>query len=291
MARRRPPTVHGVCVVDKPAGITSHDVVAMLRRRLGERRIGHAGTLDPGATGVLVVGVGHATRLLAFTGDTKTYTAQVVFGAETDTLDADGEITVRHDMETVDIDEVRRCIAEHLIGTVMQVPPMVSARRVDGRRLHEIAREGGVVEREARAVTVSRFDVVPTHDPLVIDISVDCSTGTYVRTLAADLGVLMGGGAYLRALRRTAVGTFDEQRAAPPDECSLLDIGTAVEALKRWDVDASVASQVRHGAVLAAPAEVGPWAVFHGGTLLAVYDAHGDGRAKPSVVLPVEQER
>lgn len=286
MARRRPPTVHGVCIVDKPAGVTSHDVVGMLRRRFSERRIGHAGTLDPGATGVLVIGVGHATRLLAYTGDVKTYTAEVVFGSETDTLDADGTVTAHHEMAPIDIDQVRHVVATSLTGTVMQVPPMVSARRVDGRRLHDIAREGREVEREARPITVRRFDVEPTTDPYVVAISVDCSTGTYVRTLAADLGALMGGGAHLRKLRRTAVGTFGESRAGHPDTCELHDISTAVEGLQRWEVDDATAGRVRNGAVLEAPLGDGPWAVVCAGELLAVYEAHTAGRVKPSVVLP-----
>ena len=223
MARRRPPTVHGLAVVDKPAGVTSHDVVAMLRRRLGERRVGHAGTLDPDATGVLLVGVGNVTRLLRFlTALGKTYTAEVVFGTETHTLDAAGEVTATHDMAGLTEQQVRDAVRLHLTGPIMQVPPMVSALKVDGRRLHELAREGVEVEREARPVTVHRFDVWPTADPLVYRIEVVCSSGTYIRSLAADLGRLVGGGAHLRALRRTACGSFDETQAASPDDAELL---------------------------------------------------------------------
>ena len=153
-------------MVDKPAGATSHDVVAQLRRRLGERRMGHSGTLDPDATGVLLVGVGSLTRALRFLTDLpKTYTGEVVLGVETSTLDASGEVTARHDMGGITIDAVRAAVAEHLTGTVVQVPPMVSARRVGGRRLHELAREGVEVEREARPVTVHRFDVRPDAGP------------------------------------------------------------------------------------------------------------------------------
>jgi tRNA pseudouridine55 synthase len=171
--------VHGLAVVDKPAGVTSHDVVAMLRRRLGERRVGHAGTLDPDATGVLLVGVGNVTRLLRFlTALGKTYTAEVVFGTETHTLDAAGEVTATHDMAGLTEQQVRDAVRLHLTGPIMQVPPMVSALKVDGRRLHELAREGVEVEREARPVTVHRFDVWPTADPLVYRIEVVCSSGT-----------------------------------------------------------------------------------------------------------------
>src|SRR5215218_9811166 len=132
MARRRPASVHGLAVVDKPAGVTSHDVVGMMRRHLGERRVGHAGTLDPDATGVLLVGVGNVTRLLRFlTALGKTYTAEVVLGVETSTLDAAGDVTATHDMSTVTADQVRTAVADHLVGPILQIPPMVSALKVD----------------------------------------------------------------------------------------------------------------------------------------------------------------
>ena len=137
MARRKPALVHGLAVVDKPAGVTSHDVVGMLRRHFHERRVGHAGTLDPDATGVLLVGVGNATRLLRFlTALGKTYTAEVVLGVETSTLDDSGEITARHDMPGITLQQVRDVVTAHLTGPIMQVPPMVSALKVDGKRLH-----------------------------------------------------------------------------------------------------------------------------------------------------------
>src|SRR3954447_204648 len=205
MARRRPPTVHGLVVVDKPAGVTSHDVVGVLRRRLGERRIGHAGTLDPDATGVLLVGVGKVTRVLRFlTALGKRYEGEVVFGTTTSTLDAAGEVTGTFAMDLT-VDMVRTAAAG-LTGPILQVPPMVSALKVDGRRLHELAREGIEVEREARPVTVHELGVTPTADPLVYAVEVHCSSGTYIRTIAADLGERLGGGAHLRNLRRTAVG-------------------------------------------------------------------------------------
>ena len=189
MARqRRPPTTHGLAIVDKPAGVTSHDVVDMLRRRFGERQVGHSGTLDPDATGVLLVGVGKVTKLLRFlTVLGKTYTAEVVLGTETSTLDAAGEVTATHDMSATSVGDARR-VAEHLTGDILQVPPMVSAVKVGGKRLHELARAGIEVEREPRPVTVHRFDVSAGAEPGVLAIEVQCSSGTYVRTLAADLG-------------------------------------------------------------------------------------------------------
>lgn len=288
MARRRPATVHGVAVVDKPAGVTSHDVVAMLRRRFGERQVGHAGTLDPDATGVLVVAVGMATRLLRFVGDSrKAYQGEVVLGVETDTLDAAGNVTATHEMQAVTVDDARRVVATHLLGPIEQIPPMVSAIRVDGRRLHELAREGVEVERAPRPVTIHRFDVDDGSQPGVLRIDVECSSGTYVRTLAADLGRLLGGGAHLRALRRTAVGAFTLAEAGSPDECELLPVEAAVRSLERVDVDADVAALIANGRVLAAWSGSGPWAV-HGpdGTLLAVYEVFRGGQAKPAVVLP-----
>jgi len=291
---RRPPTVHGIAVVDKPAGVTSHDVVGMLRRRWHERRVGHAGTLDPGATGVLVVGVGNATRLLRFvTEGVKRYTGEVVLGIETDSLDADGAVTAQHDVGPIDLDAVRALVAERFTGDIAQVPPMVSALRVDGKRLHELAREGIEVERAARPVTVHRFDVTGAADDAgrpVLSIDVECSAGTYIRSLAADLGTALGAGAHLRNLRRTAVMPFTIDEAAPPDECELLPISAAARGLARVVVDDETAAKVAVGAVLDrfdGFDGAGPWAMMSvDGDLLAVYEPHRPGTAKPAVVLP-----
>ena len=276
----------GFAVVDKQAGWTSHDVVARARKVLGERRVGHAGTLDPDATGVLLLGVGRATRLLRFlTALPKTYTGEVVFGRETSTLDSSGETTAVHTMD-VDLAQVVAAAAT-LTGPIMQVPPMVSALKVDGRRLHELAREGVEVEREPRPVTVHRFDVDSTSDPLVYRVEVECSSGTYVRTLAADLGHALGGGAHLRALRRTAVGSFTEAEAAVVESLVLQPAAVALRDFPASVVDAEVARAVGHGKVLARDTigaqGDGPWAVVdEHGALLAVYEA----TAKPEVVKP-----
>ena len=287
MARRRPPTVHGVLVVDKPAGVTSHDVVAMVRRRFGERRVGHAGTLDPDATGVLVVALGAATRLIRYIGDTtKVYSGEIVFGTETDTLDASGTVTATHPMGPIDIDEVRRMVAARFIGDIEQIPPMVSALKVDGRRLHELARQGIEVERRPRPVTVYSFEVAPGPTPDVVIAEIACSAGTYIRSLAADLGRALGGGAHLRGLRRLAVGSFTVAAAAPVDEAELLPVEVAVGGLTRVVVDDEQAGHVAHGRILDRFAGQGPWAVFSpSGDLLAVYVDHGTDRAKPEVVL------
>ena len=288
MARRRPATTHGLCVVDKPAGVTSHDVVGMLRRRFHERQVGHAGTLDPDATGVLVVAIGMTTKLLRFIEQTdKRYIGEVVLGAETSTLDAAGEITATHDMRAVTLTDARRVVAAHLTGDIEQIPPMVSAIRVGGRRLHELAREGIEVEREPRAVRISSFTVDDGPEPGVFRIDVTCSAGTYVRTLAADLGHHLGGGAHLRNLRRTAVGEYTLADAGTPDECELLPVETAVRSLPSVIVDPATRALVANGRVLPRFDGDGPWALFdEHGTVLAVYEAFRVDEAKPSVVLP-----
>ncbi|MEL7208949.1 MAG: tRNA pseudouridine(55) synthase TruB, partial [Actinomycetota bacterium] len=197
----------GIAVVDKAAGMTSHDVVGRARKVLHTRKVGHSGTLDPGATGVLLLGVGPATRLLRFLTDLpKTYTTEIVLGVETDTLDDSGETTARHDM-AVDPAQVIET-ARTLTGDIEQVPPMVSAVKIDGRRLHELAREGKEVDRPPRPVTVHRFDTEPTDDPLVYRATVECSSGTYVRTLAegADAGAAQVAQVRSPTERRAQVG-------------------------------------------------------------------------------------
>jgi tRNA pseudouridine55 synthase len=288
MARRKPATTHGIAIVDKPAGVTSHDVVGMLRRRFNERQVGHAGTLDPDATGVLVIAVGKATRLLRFIEKTrKEYVGEVVLGTSTSTLDSSGDVTGEFDMSSVTVDDARRVVAEHLMGDIEQIPPMVSAIRVDGRRLHELAREGIEVERAPRPVTIHRFDVAEGPALGVLQVDVECSAGTYIRTLAADLGELLGGGAHLRNLRRTSVGAFGIGEAAPPDECELQSVATAVRSLDRVTVDEATAGLIGNGRVLDRWPGAGPWAVFsEDGSLLAVYEVFRNGEAKPAVVLP-----
>jgi len=289
MARRKKPaTTHGIAVVDKPSGITSHDVVAMLRRRFDERQVGHGGTLDPSATGVLVVAVGKATKLLRFVEKTrKAYVGEIVFGTETDSLDADGEVTATHDMGEVSLAAAQAAVDAHLLGDIEQIPPMVSAIRIDGKRLHELARDGIEVDRPPRPVNIASFTLMPTDEPDVLLAAVECSPGTYIRTLAADLGHLLGGGAHLRNLRRTAVGRFTLGEAAGPDECALLPVEEAVRTLDRVDISGAVDDLVSNGRVLPAWSGDGPWALFRpDGTLAAVYERRSDTEAKPMVVVP-----
>ena len=288
MAKRRPPTVHGLALIDKPAGMTIHDVVSKLRKLFNERRIGHAGTLDPDATGVMVVGVGYVTRLMQFlSGMDKTYTCEVVFGSETNTLDDSGIVTATYAMGDLSLDAVREAAAK-LTGQIMQVPPMVSALKVDGKRLHELAREGIEVERKPRPVTVYAFEVHSVHmenGVTIASIEVRCSSGTYVRTLAADLGTLLGGGAHLRNLRRTTVGDFTLADCTSIEDAKLLQPIAALRSMTRVVVDTEAAAKVRHGRSFPAWPGEAPWAVVdEAGALLAVYEQDGPN-AKPSVVL------
>lgn len=293
----------GFLLVDKPGGWTSHDVVARCRRLLGERRIGHAGTLDPMATGLLVLGLGRATRLLRFVQDLpKTYLAVAVLGVATDTLDADGAVLDREPMPVGEA-EVRR-VAERFVGRIFQVPPMVSARRVEGRRLYELAREGKEVARDARQVEVYSLDLVdfaPSDYPEVT-LRVRCSVGTYVRTLADDLARAMGGRAHLSSLRRLSAGSLRVEEAHTPAEVEaaaagrlaeawLLEPAAALRDLPAVRVDAATAEAVAHGAVFPAPllgvdpAVPGPHRVLDGaGRLLAVYRVEGRA-ARPEVVM------
>lgn len=280
-------------VVDKPAGPTSHDIVASCRRVFGQRRVGHAGTLDPDATGVLLVGLGRATRLLRWvTLLPKSYEGEVVIGVETSTLDAAGEVVATHEMGGLSVDAVQAA-ALGFVGDIDQIPPMVSAVKVGGRRLHEMARAGETVERAPRRVTVTRFEVTGEPEPGVFAVSVDCSSGTYVRTLAADLGHALGGGAHLRNLRRTAIGGFTVHDAVGLDDlaadpqAAVLAPAAAVAHLDTVMVAPEVAARVAVGAVLDQVGDgEGPWAVVDAeGRLLAVYELRPDGRCQPAVVL------
>jgi len=282
----------GVAVIDKEAGWTSHDVVAKARGVFGTRKVGHAGTLDPDATGVLVLGVGRATRLLRFlTPLTKQYVGELVLGVETTTLDASGDVTAVHDMSRVAPREVAQA-ASGFVGQIMQVPPMVSAVRVGGRRLHELARQGLEVEREAREVSVYELAVAPVDAASgVYRIEVSCSSGTYIRSLAADIGSALGGGGHLRALRRVAIGSFSVEQARPVTAPELLSMADALRDYSSVSVGEALGRRVGDGQVLAAGelavAGDGPWAVLGPqGQLLAVYEAHRPGVVKPAVVIP-----
>lgn len=285
--------IDGLAVVDKPAGWTSHDVVDRCRRTFGQRRVGHSGTLDPDAMGVLLVGLGRVTRLLRFLSDLpKAYTGEIVLGTATSTLDDSGDVVGEWDMSGVGAHEVRGA-AKRFVGEILQVPPMVSSVKVGGRRLHELARRGMEVERQARRAVVNRFDVEPATEACVYRIEVECSSGTYVRTLAADVGTALGGGAHLRNLRRTAIGSFTLAEARPLEGLATADVLPPVEAVRHYPrlvASGDMIGAVAHGRVLSVDilgaAGPGPWAVVdEAGNLLALYESHGAGVAKPVVVL------
>ncbi|WP_448629693.1 tRNA pseudouridine(55) synthase TruB [Cellulomonas soli] len=241
-AQRRPTAADGLVVVDKPQGWTSHDVVARMRRLAGTRKVGHAGTLDPMATGVLVLGIGRATRLLTYVvGADKEYTATIRLGQATTTDDAEGELLASVGAAGVSLDKVRAAV-QSLTGPILQVPSAVSAIKVDGQRAYARVRAGEDVELAERPVTVARFDVHQGRPGaaqdgttvLDVDVTVVCSSGTYIRALARDLGRSLGVGGHLTALRRTRVGGYAlehaadlEELAQTPDDVPLAVLGLA----------------------------------------------------------------
>lgn len=281
----------GVVVIDKPTGWTSHDVVARIRRLAQTRRVGHAGTLDPMATGVLVVGVGRATRLLGhLQAADKEYLATIRLGESTDSDDADGEVTSVVDASTLTPECVLDAI-ESFVGDIQQVPSAVSAVKVDGRRSYARVRAGEPVELDPRPVRVDVFEAreIRAGGPTVdIDARVCCSTGTYVRALARDLGTALGVGGHLTMLRRTRVGTFTLVEACTVDDLeSAFTLTTIGDVARRsfpcFELDESRAAQVRHGRVLSGVDLPAPGAVAMfgpDGTFLALYEQHGsDARA------------
>ena len=291
----------GLLVVDKPGGLTSHDVVAQIRRLAGTRRVGHAGTLDPMATGVLVLGLGKATRLLGYlTLTDKEYLATIRLGADTSTGDAEGEVTASAVASGLTIDQVRAAVAG-LTGPIEQVPPAVSAIKVGGRRSYQLAREGAPPELAPRRVTVWSFTVQaiePAGDGLDASVTVRCSSGTYVRALARDLGAALGVGGHLTMLRRTRVGPYglaaahrlDELAAAAAQPGGGLPVlplaAAAADAFPGRPLDAAEARILSHGGRLPALGlGRGPVAAFGpDGALIALLEER-DGQARPLAVF------
>ncbi|HIW67559.1 tRNA pseudouridine(55) synthase TruB [Dietzia aerolata] len=298
MSPRRPDTrpapEPGLVVVDKPSGMSSHDVVARLRRFFGTRKVGHAGTLDPMATGVLVVGIERATKMLGQLAlETKSYEATIRLGQTTTTDDAEGETTGTTDASGITDAAIDSGVAA-LTGEIDQVPSAVSAIKVGGRRAYDIVRSGEEVELKARHVTVSRFDVLErsrTGETVDLVVVVDCSTGTYIRALARDLGEALGVGGHLTALRRTRVGPFgldvartlDQLEAAP--ELSLDLDAAALAAFPRRDIDAEQAEGLRHGRWLEARGDTGVVAAVGPDGRVAALVSESGRRASPVVVM------
>jgi tRNA pseudouridine55 synthase len=249
-------TEAGLVVVDKPAGVTSHDVVGRCRRIFGTRKVGHAGTLDPMATGVLVVGIERATKILGLlTATDKAYAAIIRLGQTTSTDDAEGELLQSVSAAAVTDTQIDKAVAA-LRGEIAQVPSAVSAIKVGGKRAYKLAREGQTVELAPRNVRIDRFDVlaVQRHDDLIdVDVEVDCSSGTYIRALARDVGVALGVGGHLTALRRTRVGRFGLDQARTLDDLAesprlsySLD-EACLQSFPRRDLTDGEAKDTRHG--------------------------------------------
>jgi tRNA pseudouridine55 synthase len=280
----REPGPDGFLLIDKPAGMTSHDAVDRIRRALGTRKVGHGGTLDPLATGLLVVGIGRATRLLRFLADLpKTYEGSGVLGVETTTLDAEGQVTRRSKVEVSD--EGLRTAMERFVGEIEQVPPAYSAVKVGGRKLYQAARQGKTIEAPPRKVRVETLDLV-LFDGLRFDFRVRCSSGTYVRSLVADVGRDLGCGAHLVALRRTGIGPFSVEGAAPPDSPgSPLPLEQAVAHLDSIDLTEEEARAATHGSILGPAGIEGPYRVVGpDGILIGIYADQG-AKAVPEVIL------
>lgn len=286
----------GFLIVDKPGGVTSHDVVAAVRRTTGVRKVGHAGTLDPMATGAVIVAIGRVTRLIRFIQDLpKEYEAVASFGIATDSLDADGAVLEREPMDIVRSDV--EGVVPRFVGIIEQLPPMVSALKVGGERLYEIARRGETVERDSRPVEVHELEITGFEEGRYPEVSfrVVCGKGTYVRSLADDMARALGGRAHLSSLRRLRVGSLGVDRAVGMEDLDdyaahLLSPAEALADLEAIEVDAEVAGAVSHGVRFAAGpvanvASDGPVAVLDAsGVLLAVYRREGR-QSRPEVVL------
>ena len=297
MGRAEP---NGLLVLDKPGGPTSHDCVGRARRWFATRKVGHAGTLDPMATGVLVLAIGRATRVLEYvTGCAKAYRGTVLLGQATDTDDAEGEVISEADASAITMPRVQSALA-NLTGEIAQLPPMASAKKIDGQRLHKLHRQGKVVDREPAIVQVETIELLSfTPGPrAVAEVDVVCGPGTYIRALARDLGEALGVGGHLTALRRTRVGEWSIVEAFGWDQLETMTVeerlatlsppARAVAHLSRTVVPESALDDLRCGKLVASEAEDGdPVAAFdQGGELLAI-GAVSEGWFKPRKVFCV----
>jgi len=287
----------GLVIVDKPGGMTSHDVVARIRRLAGTRKVGHAGTLDPMATGVLVVGVDKATRLLGYlTLTEKEYAATIRLGQSTNTDDAEGEIIAAASAADVSAETLAAEVAR-LTGEILQVPPAVSAVKVGGQRAYKLTRAGAAPELAPRPVTVYEFTVTAIRldgDLLDVDATVRCSSGTYIRALARDLGAALGTGGHLTRLRRTRVGGYRIEAASTLEQLAeRFDVlpleEAAAAAFPRRDLNADEARRLATGGRLPAAGDAGPQdgpvaAYAPDGTLIALV-IEESGQARPLVVF------
>jgi tRNA pseudouridine55 synthase len=292
-------TRSGILLVDKPQGITSHDVVSRTRKLAGTRKVGHAGTLDPMATGLLVLGLNSSTRLLTFlVGLDKSYLATIRLGQSTDTDDAEGTATATTDAGGLADDAIRSAL-EAFVGEIRQVPSSVSAIKVDGRRAYDLVREGATVELKARTVTVSAievFDIRRVEAFIDLDVRVDCSSGTYIRAIARDLGDALGVGGHLTALRRSSIGPFRVTDAAELDETVaehlLAPADVAAILFPTRELDAQEAIDLGHGKRVPAGSVAGVAgpiaAIAPGGVLVGIVEVAGS-RLRPVVNFPSDE--
>jgi tRNA pseudouridine55 synthase len=275
----------GFVLVDKPRGPTSHDIVDKVRRAFGVRRVGHAGTLDPPASGLLVVAVGPATRLLRFVqGLPKTYEVTGVLGVRTTTLDAAGEIVSRSPVDVTS--QQIRDAAMNFVGEIEQVPPAVSAVKVDGERAYKRAARGETVEIRPRRITVYEFEILRTS-PDAFDARIVCSSGTYVRSLVADLGDALGCGAHVEHLRRTSIGDLDAKDATQLDKLDpavLRPVEEVLVHLPRVDIDEEAEAAARNGRAIDGATTTGEHLVVGPHGVVGVFEAR-DGRLRPVTVL------
>jgi tRNA pseudouridine55 synthase len=290
----------GILLVDKPGGITSHGVVARTRKLAGTRKVGHAGTLDPMATGLLLLGLNSSTRLLTFVvGLDKEYFATIRLGASTSTDDAEGDVVTSTDASQISAEQIEAGIAP-LRGEIEQVPSSVSAIKVDGKRAYALVREGETVELKSRRVTISAFEVLDIRlDGTFtdVDVRVECSSGTYIRALARDLGETLGVGGHLTALRRTRIGPFSVLDAATLDDLDPVTqlrtpTSTAAALFPVYDASEQDVIDLVHGKRIEVPALVGTEgpiaAVSPTGSLVGLFEMRGD-RAKPIVNFPSDE--
>ena len=251
----------GFVIIDKPAGITSHDVVAKLRKSLGTKQVGHAGTLDPMATGVLVLGVNKATKFLQYiTQGRKAYHAQIRLGQVTTSDDAQGEITSTSDTSNVSDQEIRDFLATQ-VGSIMQVPTKVSAIKINGQRAYDLVREGKEVDIPARQIDIYKLDVIEIKrgEFLDIEISVECSAGTYIRSIARDLGHSLGVGGHLISLRRSLVAPFSLSDCSGLESPEIRPLASEISKVMRVrDVDLQEVKELSFGRALSASSTDGP---------------------------------
>ena len=284
---------NGFAVIDKQAGWTSHDVVAKARGIFGTKKVGHSGTLDPPATGVLVLGIGKGTRLLRFLTDLrKEYVATMVLGAETDTLDAEGKVISTSDIRPTY--EMLQEVSSSFVGVIKQVPPMVSAVKVDGKRLYEHARQGREIERKPREVVVHKLSITETSESNIFSLNIECGSGTYVRSLVSDIAQAVGSVAHVGTLRRTAVGSFNESHAKLIDRATMIGLTEGLKDYEMIEVSDKLSDRIKVGSVIKteelSPVDIeGPWAIIDKQqNLLAMYEKFKSGMVKPAVVVPQE---